>query len=320
MTARGSANPGNTASRRRLRSDYLHALVEIMLFLQLLIDGLAAGALYALTAVGFAIIYNGTRILHMAHAAVFTFGGYMLYVFVKLGLHPAFAVLFGLAGAACLGVLIDRIVYKPLRARKSSEAALFVASIGVLTLLQSIYAIIFTTDTLYVRQGTLHTFDIGDIRLTIMHMIAAGIAIVVFPALQLFLTRTRYGRAMRALADNPSLAIVRGVNVENLYMLIFAVGSLLAGFAVCLIAYDLGVRPEMGFSVIFVSLVAVIVGGVGYLPGAAAGGFLLGILQNLSLWQLSGRWMDVIVFGALLVFLVFRPQGIFGHLQSTRRV
>jgi branched-subunit amino acid ABC-type transport system permease component len=103
-------------------------------------------------------------------------------------------------------------------------------------------------------------------------------------------------------------------------MLIFAIGSLLAGFAVVLIAWDLGVRPEMGFPVLFVSLVAVIVGGVGYLPGAAAGGFLLGLAQNWSLWQLSGRWQDVVVFGALLVFLVFRPQGLFGHMLSTRRV
>ena len=155
-----------------------------MLFVQLLIDGLASGALYALTAVGFAIIYNGTRILHMAHAAVFTFAGYVLYVLVKLGLPPAGAVVFALAGAAVLGVAIDRVVYKPLRARKSSEAALFVASIGVLTLLQSVYAIVFTTDTLYVRQGTLETFDFGEIRLTIVHIIAAIIAIVVFPVLQ----------------------------------------------------------------------------------------------------------------------------------------
>lgn len=134
------------------------------------------------------------------------------------------------------------------------------------------------------------------------------------------MTRTKYGRAIRALADNPKLSVVRGVNVERLYMLIFAIGSLLAGFAVSLIAYDLGVRPEMGFPVMFVSLVAVIVGGVGYLPGAAAGAFLLGLLQNLSLWQLSGRWQDVVVFGALLIFLLFRPAGLFGHMLSTRRV
>ena len=268
-----------------------------MLLLQLFIDGLAAGALYALTAVGFAIIYNGSRILHLAHGAVFAFGGYSLY-----------------------GVLIDVLVYRPLRARNSSPAAILIASIGVLTLCQALYALFFSTDTLYLRQGPLPTFEVGDITITIVHVLAALVALVVFPALQLFLTRTRYGRAIRALADNPRLAVVRGVDIEKLYVLIFAVGSLLAGIAVTLVAFDLGVRPEMGFPVMFVSLVAVIVGGVGYLPGAAAGGFLLGLLQNLSLWQLSGRWQDVIVFGALLVFLIFRPQGLFGHMLATRRV
>jgi branched-chain amino acid transport system permease protein len=292
-----------------------------MLLLQLTIDGLASGALYALTAVGFAIIYNGTRILHMAHGAVFTFGGYAFYICVqKLGAPLPVAVIVALLAAAAFGVLIDILVYRPLRAKKSSEAALFVASIGTLTFCQGVFALIFTTDTLYLRQGPLKTYEIGDITLTIVHIIAAIIALIVFPALQLFLTRTRYGRAIRALADNPRLAVVRGVDVNRLTMLIFAIGSLLAGFAVVLIAWDLGVRPEMGFPVLFVSLVAVIVGGVGYLPGAAAGGFLLGLTQNLSLWQLSGRWQDVVVFGALLIFLVFRPQGLFGHMLATRRV
>ncbi len=292
-----------------------------MLLLQLFIDGMASGALYALTAVGFAIIYNGTRILHMAHGAVFTAGGYALYIAVKLlNLPIAVAVVVALASAAAFGVLIDLLVYRPLRARKSSEAALFIGSIGALTLCQAVFALIFTTDTLYLRQGPLPIYDFGEISITIMHIIAAGIVIVVFPILHLFLTLTKYGRAIRALADNPKLSVVRGVNVERLYMLIFAIGSLLAGFAVSLIAYDLGVRPEMGFPVMFVSLVAVIVGGVGYLPGAAAGAFLLGLLQNLSLWQLSGRWQDVVVFGALLIFLIFRPAGLFGHMLSTRRV
>jgi branched-chain amino acid transport system permease protein len=155
---------------------------------------------------------------------------------------------------------------------------------------------------------------------TAVHVIAAIVALVVFPALQLFLSRTRWGRAIRALADNPRLAVVRGIDAERLYLLIFALGSALAGVAVVIIAFDLGVRPDMGFSIMFVALVAVIVGGVGYLPGAAAGGFLLGVTQSLSLWQLSGRWQDVVVFGALLAFLVVRPQGIFGHMLVTRRV
>ena len=292
-----------------------------MLVLQLFINGLATGALYALTAVGFALIYNGTRIFHIAHGAVFTFGGYALYVLsATLGLPLVLALVGALIVTAAFGALADILVYRPLRKRGSSPAGMFIASIGLLTFAQAVYSLIFGTDTLNLRQGALPIFDVGEITVTGMHIIAAGVTIVVFPVLQIFLTRSRYGRAIRALADNPRLAVVRGIDADRLYILIFALGSALAGIAVVPIAYDLGVRADMGFGVMFAALVAVIVGGVGYLPGAAAGGFLLGVTQSLSLWQLSGRWQDVVVFGALLAFLVFRPEGIFGHMLATRRV
>jgi branched-chain amino acid transport system permease protein len=292
-----------------------------MLLLQLFINGLTSGALYALTAVGFAMIYNGTRMLHLAHGAVFTAGGYALYaLYLGLGLPLAVALVGAVAICAGLGVLMEIFVYRPLRQRESSAAAILVASLGVLTFFQAIFALVFGTDTVNLEQGALPTFEVGGVIVTSIHLIAAAVALVVFPILQLFLARTRYGRAIRALADNPRLAVVRGIDTQRLYILIFALGSALAGIAVTLVAFDLGVTPDMGFNVLFVALVAVIVGGVGYLPGAAAGGFLLGLLQSLSLWQLSGRWQGVVVFGALVVFLVFRPQGIFGGMLVTRRV
>lgn len=292
-----------------------------MLLLQLFINGLASGAIYALTAVGFALIYNGTRIFHIAHGAVFTFGGYALYLFaLPLGLPWIVALPAAVIATAAFGALMDSLVYRPLRKRGTGPAGMFIASIGALTFAQATYSLVFGTDTINLRKGGLPTFDIGEVTLTAVHVVAAMVALIVFPVLQLFLTRTRWGRAIRALADNPRLAVVRGIDAERLYIVIFALGSALAGLGVVIIAFDLGVRPEMGFSVMFVALVAVIVGGVGYLPGAAAGGFLLGITQSLSLWQLSGRWQDVVVFGALLAFLVFRPQGIFGHMLVTRRV
>src|SRR6185437_15608268 len=119
------------------------------LLLQLLIDGLTSGALYALMAVGFAMIYNGTRILHLAHGAVFTFGGYALYVLaITLDLPMALAIVGAIVGSACLGVLIDVAVYRQLRKRDSSAAAVLVASLGVLTFCQAVYALVFGTDTL----------------------------------------------------------------------------------------------------------------------------------------------------------------------------
>jgi branched-chain amino acid transport system permease protein len=291
-----------------------------VLFLQLLVNGLAAGALYALMAVGFALIYNATRMLHLAHGAVFAFGGYALYVFkIKLGLHFVMALALAVPLTALFGMLSEILVYRPLRRRGSSHAAILIASIGILTLFQALFALTFGTTTLNMHQGALATFEVGGLVLTELHVMAAAASIIIFPLLQWFLVGTRYGRALRALADNPRLAVVYGIDTERFYLVIFALGSALAGVSVSVSAYDIGVRPEMGFSIMFVALIAVIVGGIGYLPGAAAGGVLLGLLQNLSLWPLSSQWQEVVLFGALIAFLVFRPQGIFGHMQVTRR-
>lgn len=290
-----------------------------MLF-QFIANGLTAGALYALIAVGFALIFNGTRILHLAHGAVFTFAGYAMFILtvelrlnVILGLTLA-VLLTGLVGAAC-----EWLVYRPLRNRGAGPAAELVASIGLLTFLEAIFAMVFTTDTKSLHDGALATYTFGDVVLTSLHLVIAGVALVLFPVLQLFLTRTRYGRGIRALADNPRLAQVLGVRTAQMYTLIFTLGSALAGVASCLSSYDLGVRPQVGFSIMFIALVAVIVGGIGYLPGAAAGGMILGLLQQAGLWYLSARWQEVVVFGVLVVFLIVRPQGLFGGRMVVRR-
>jgi len=288
--------------------------------LQFLVNGLTSGALYALIAVGFALIYNGTRILHLAHGAVFTFAGYAMYVLaIILNINIVIAFLLSIVMTAAVGASCEWLVYKPLRKRGAGDAGDLVASIGLLTLIEAIFAILFTTDTKHLHLGALSTYTFGEVVLTTLHLIISAVAIVLFILLQLFLTRTRYGRGVRAIADNPHLALVLGVNTGHVRILLFAVGSALAGVASCLISYDLGVRPQMGLSIMFVALVAVIVGGIGYLPGAAAGGVILGLLQQLALWHLSARWQEVVVFGALVIFLVFRPQGLFGARLLVRR-
>ena len=291
-----------------------------MLFLQFLVNGLTTGALYALMAVGFAIIYNGTRILHLAHGAVFTFAGYMMYLCsVVLGLPVVVAFLLSVAATAVVGALCEILVYRPLRRAGSRPTADLVASIGLLTLLEALFALVFTTDTKTLHEGSLSTYEVGVIIVTNLHLIILAVAAIVVPCLQLFLAHSKYGRAMRALADNPALAGVLGVDTRKLYVLIFLLGSALAAVAACLISYDVGVRPQMGVSIMFIALVAVIVGGIGYLPGAAAGGLLLGLLEQVGLWYLSARWEDVVVFVVLLVFLILRPQGMFGGRIITRR-
>lgn len=287
---------------------------------QLILNGLASGALYALIALGFALIYNATRMLHLAHGAVFAFGGYVLYAcseWLSLPLTVGFVV--AILAAGVLGVAMEVLVYRKLRARDSAPSAILVASLGLLIFCQAVYGLIFGTDTLSIEKAPLPTYTFGGLVVTQLHLIIAVVTLVVFPVLHLFLVRTRYGRSIRALADNPSLATVFGVDTDRVYIYIFVIGSGLAAIAAGLISFDAGVRPTMGFSIMFVALVAVIIGGIGYLPGAAIGGLIVGLLQNLALLQLSARWQDVVVFSVLILLLLVRPQGVFGGKQVVRR-
>jgi branched-chain amino acid transport system permease protein len=286
---------------------------------QLLVNGIAAGAIYSLVAVGFAIIYNTTKILHIAHAVVFTFAGYIYYVLtIGLGLRFWFGVPLAIALTAVFGLCIEVAVYRPIRRSGAGTSAILIGSLGTVSLVQGALAFIFSTDTKTLRQGALPTFDIGSASVTVLHLAILGVVIVVFPILQSFLKRSRVGTAIRALADNPLLTDAQGMDTNRLYSIIFLIGSGFAGIAGILVSLDVGVKPDMGFDVIFTSIVAVIVGGVGYLPGAFAGAFLLGLLQQLVVWKLESSWQSGIVFALLILFLIMRPQGFFGARMKSR--
>jgi branched-chain amino acid transport system permease protein len=290
------------------------------LLAQLLINGLAMGAVYAMMAAGFAVVYNATHIFHLAHGAVLTFSAYMFYVFLVL-LHAPLPVAVGLTivAAALLGCMIELGVYAVLRKRGGGPPAQMLASLGLLVLLQNIFALIFSTDVLTVRTGGLTVYPLGKLTVTSHHIVVAIVTMTMFAALQLFLVFSKQGRAIRALADNPNLSRAIGINPNHTYVLILALGSIMASISAMLLTWDVGVEPEMGFMVIFFAIVAVIIGGVGYLPGALLGGFLLGLIQQLSIWQLDSKWQGGIVFAVVLVFLLVRPQGIFGNRLNVRR-
>jgi branched-chain amino acid transport system permease protein len=287
---------------------------------QFIINGIASGAIYALLAVGFAMIYNTTKMLHIAHAVVYTGGAYGYYGFaILLGMGLWLAVPFAIACAALLGLGIEIGIYRPIRRAGGGTNSILIASLGTISLLQGVYSIVFTTDTRTLREGALPSIAIGDNAITALHIAILAVVVIVFPLLQLFLKRSRIGTAIRALADNPGLAEVHGMDTKRLYAIILLIGSSLAGAAAILVSLDLGVKPDMGFDAVFTSVVAVVVGGVGYLPGALLGAFMLALLQQLVVWQLNSAWQSGLVFAVLVLFLVLRPQGVFGGRILSRR-
>jgi branched-chain amino acid transport system permease protein len=291
-----------------------------MLVLQLFVNGLAAGAIFALVAVGFALIFNSTRMMHLAHGAVYTFGAYAFYIGVTwIGLDYLTAGLAAVLLSAALGVAIERSIYRAVKRFGGGENSILIASLGLLILLQSLYAIAFSTDTVTVRRGPLPSYDLGGVVVTALHLAVLALVVVVFPLLHAFLRFTNPGRSIRAIADDPSLATAHGLNVSALQTIVFAIGSALAGLAGVLVSVELGTHPEMGFMAVFVATVAVIIGGVGQIYGALLGAFALGLLQQLSVWKIDSAWQHAVVYVVLVIFLFIRPMGALGHRAKVRQ-
>ena len=290
------------------------------IFWDLTVNGLVAGSLYAFLAIGFSLIYDSSKIFHIAHGAVYTFAAYVFYVAYRLvGAPLPLAVLAALAFAVVAGVAIEILVYRPIRRRGGGTSSTLVASLGLVALLQATYALVFGTDTLIVNSGALATVEIGSVSVTVQNLAVIGTLVVMYLGLQAFLRFTRWGGAIRALSDDPGLCRAHGLDTDRIYSLVVAVGSLFAGAAAVLVTFDLGVRPEMGFTTIFVSVVALTIGGIGSLPGAVAGGLLLGLTQQYATWKIDSAWQNGIVFTILFCFLLVRPQGLFGARSSIRK-
>ena len=281
---------------------------------QLVLNGIIAGSIYALIAIGFTVIYRTVKFFHFAHGVVYTAGAYFAYTFI-ISLHFNFTLSFflSLVLAAILGVAIDRSVYYPLRQQSASNLILLLASFGVFIFLQNLIQLIYGAQILTIRTGPIkegHHF-LGAV-ITDIQMLILAASIILMILLWLFIQKTKVGKAMRAVADDPVAANVVGINPERIIRTSFAIGSALAGAAGILISLETNIEPTMGFSALLKGIIASIIGGIGSIPGAVLGGFFLGLAENLGIWKISAGWKDCIAFVILIIFLLIRPWGFLG--------
>lgn len=284
------------------------------MLLQLLANGLIAGCVYSLVALGFGIIYNTTHLFHFAHGVVYTATAYILYTFlILLHWNGVLSFILAMMFSAALGIAIEAGIYYPLYRREAPGSVFMISSLGIYIFLVNLTAMLYGNETKLLRPGAEKTYSLGSVivtRIQVLQVVAFGIVFLLF---YLFMKRTKLGRITRGLADNPALITVVGINTRAVRLVVFAIGSVLAGLAAILVALDTGMDPHVGMSAILVSAVAVIVGGVGLFEGAVIGGFLLGVLQNVAIWKISARWQEAITFSVLIFFLLFRPQGLLGR-------
>ncbi len=223
--------------------------------------------------------------------------------------------------AGGVGVLIDRTVYYPLRKRKASNLVYLLVSFGVFIVIQNLIQLLYGAQILTLRAGPVKVGRrvLGAV-ITDNQILILVVSIVLLVGLWLFIKRTRLGKAMRAVADDPMAARTVGINSERIIMYAFALGSALAGAAGILISLETNLQPTMGLNAMIKGIIAAIIGGIGSIPGAMIGGFFLGIVENLGIWKISAGWKDAIAFAVLIIFLLFRPEGILGSRFAKDRV
>lgn len=281
------------------------------LFLQLLVNGLINGSHYVLLGIGFGLIFSTTGIVHFAYGSVYTFSAYMAwFVASSLGfaLLPAMAV--AMVAAICLGVACYTVLYRPLELRGAPPLIPLIASLGLNIALENLNAVIFGSGARTADFASSVMF-VGPVFFTTVHILQVVACIVVIAALVLFLRKTRYGRAILAMTDDPQMARVVGIDTQRISYLVFSIGSAVSAIAATLILMRDGASTHMGFAAVFMGFVAVIVGGVGSLKGVIAGGFLLGLVESLGLWKIPTEWQSSIAFVVLFIMIMLRPQGLF---------
>ena len=284
------------------------------IILQLLVNGLIAGAIYALVASGFSLIYSTNKFIHFAHGGVIAFSAYILYLFFSLlGFNFYLSVILTIIFSGFFGFLIDFLIYKQLRKRGASSVILLIASVGLLILLESLILIFFgasvkTIGFIKVAKG----MEFFGAIITPLQLFIIIFSLFLLFFLFLFMKKTKIGKAMRAVSDSKEVAEIIGISSEKVYLWSFVIGSIIGGFGAILIGLEQNLEPTMGANLMVKGLASAIIGGVGNVPGAILGAFLLGIVENFGIWYLPSGYKDAIAFFILFIFLLFRPQGILG--------
>jgi len=286
-----------------------------MQILQYLINGISIGAVYAIIALGYTMVYGIAKMLNFAHGDVIMVGAYISFCVTNyLGLPAIVSVVAAMAVCTLLGILIEGLAYKPLRGTPS--LAVLITAIGVSYFLQNAAQLIWSSAPKnYTSVVTMEPISLFDGRLVITGevLLTVAVSIVVMVGLHLFTTKTRTGKAMRAVSEDRDAAQLMGINVNQTISTTFAIGSALAAVAGVLLCSTVPtLQPTTGSMPGIRAFTAAVFGGIGSIPGAMLGGVLLGIIETFSKAYISPQFSDAIVFSVLIIILLVKPAGLLG--------
>jgi len=286
----------------------------IKVFWQQLVNGLTLGSTYALIALGYTMVYGIIQLINFAHGEIYMFGAFAgLFLVTVLQVNVFVAMTGAMIFCMVLGVLVERIAYRPLRGRSSRLSAL-ISAIGVSIFLSTLMVLMHGPETeRYPDTVKIASFHVGTIQVSSLQVIILVVTAVLMIWLQLFIHRTRLGKAMRACSQDLDAAALMGVDVNRVISFTFALGSALAAAGGVMVGlYYNAVWPYMGLMAGLKAFAAAVLGGIGSIPGAMLGGISLGIMEIFGVAYLSSSYRDAIAFGILILVLIVRPQGILG--------
>ena len=281
-------------------------------FFMQFINGLNIGSIYALIALGYTMVYGIAKLINFAHGDVIMVGAYISFISMKFGLPWWLAVIISIVACAVLGVVMEKVAYKPLR--NASRISLLITAIGISYLLQNLFQLIFGANPQpYHAFITLPALNLGGISIQANYYITFSVSVLLMILLTLFVNKTTMGKAMRAVSEDEGAAKLMGINVDTTISLTFAIGCALAAIAGILYAncYPM-INPTLGSLPGIKAFIAAVRGGIGSIPGAVLGAFILGMVEAMTKAYISSQLTDTIVFAILILMLVFKPAGILG--------
>jgi branched-chain amino acid transport system permease protein len=292
-------------------------------FFQQLINGLSVGSMYALIAIGYTLVYGVLRFINFAHCDVFMVGAFVGFYVGRNFNQPSlgggiFVMLVAMLACAALGILIERLAYRPLRNR--SRLSVLITAIGVSLFLENAGQLFFGANPQpFPEIFPAREFVFGQLVVSSKDLVVFIVTILLLAALQFTVLKTKIGTAMRAVSFNPQAASLMGINVNVVISFTFGLGSALAAAGGILWAYKFPkIDPLMGVAPGITAFVAAVLGGIGNIPGAALGGLLIGVIETFVKGSRWSTWTDAIAFVILILILLFRPAGLLGKLQPEK--